>query len=65
MSNLSLNAVVEKNPNVKRDLATMEEALALVKRLREKGTTDKQYELASPFTRHRGAEASPIVVHST
>ncbi|WP_152615702.1 hypothetical protein [Leisingera sp. ANG-M1] len=64
MENLNMKSVIASNPQVERDLHTLEEALSAIRGLRENGTKSKGYDLASPFERRRSLEARRTVVHS-
>lgn len=65
MEKSRLSLLIEKNPAVKRDLQTLQEALSSIRCLREAGAKSKVYDLASPFERRRSAEALRITVHSS
>lgn len=64
MEDLNVKTVIETNPNVSRDLETLEEALSTIRSLREIGTKPKGYNLASPFERRRSAESVRTTIHS-
>lgn len=65
MIHVDIKSTIEKNPSVKRDLDTLQEALSAIRQLRKQGNQSKSYNLASPFERRRAAEASRTVIHSS
>lgn len=62
---MDTQAIIDNNPNVKRDQDTLDQALNVVRELRAVGTKPKGYNLVSPFERRRGGEARRVTIHTS